>query len=565
MAKTHPSQPHPSCGCCWYHHPRRTGGTGTGTKPAAFVRALLLLFVTAGLGGSLLRLRGWQPPVALRLRFDENNNNHHHGGGGGGGSAGRSGPIRNNRESSAAFTTGGVDRFVTKRSGPGWEVWDRRTVLGNGGAAVVANNNNNNNSSEGAAAGAEPCRWHEYKAVGGRLPPNAPPVFMCLYPPEIDGWVSKNIQNDGRWVSCDPLTDLLLLSNSEENEKKNNENELVYMDIGANIGACVIQILSTTNASVVAFEPNPNNLFRLTSTLLNLPEEMKNRVTLFPVAVGSEMASSARIVAKGDNQGNTQVMHAALSRDVAKGVDGADNPAGTVSVERMDDLLSKELRVDLIKYGLSCACVVSCRVASRMDSHLTCATPPLLSTFPLVGWTSKASSASCLRGWATSSAVRARSTLRSRSSCWDASRKRRRRRARARARRHRRRGRRRGRSPRARGRSWCGRSSGPGSWSTAPKTTCPAGATLSSGTSRSPSRTWSASGGLLLLVVVVVVVRGSTGKTKEVSLAAAAAISNGVRRAPSNRSGTTPRVVPRPGSVVGQAAETRPTYFLAIP
>jgi FkbM family methyltransferase len=379
MTKTHHSQHHPSCGCCWYHqHPRRTGGTGTGgARPAAFVRALLLLFLTAGLGGSLLRLQGWQPPGALRLRFDGN-----------GTGGGRSAPIRTNRESSgAAAPTGGVvDRFVTKRSGPGWEVWDRRSVLGNGAAVAVAANSNSSSSSssEGgnaaaAANVAEPCRWHEYKAVGRRLPPHMPPVFMCLYPPEIDGWVSKNIQNDGRWVSCDPLTDLLRLNSA------NNESELVYMDIGANIGACVVQILATTKASVVAFEPNPNNLFRLTSTLLNLPEDMKNRVTLFPVAVGSEPASSARLVAKGDNQGNTQVMHASLSRDETKGVDGADIPAGTVSVERMDDLLSKELRVDLIKYVRTLVSCVVCSVVLRAGwAPISPAQlPPLLSTFPL--------------------------------------------------------------------------------------------------------------------------------------------------------------------------------------
>ena len=44
----------------------------------------------------------------------------------------------------------------------------------------------------------------------------------------------------------------------------------VYLDIGANIGACIMTMLLASDAFIVAFEPNPANLFRLTSTLLKL-------------------------------------------------------------------------------------------------------------------------------------------------------------------------------------------------------------------------------------------------------------------------------------------------------
>jgi hypothetical protein len=58
-----------------------------------------------------------------------------------------------------------------------------------------------------------------------------------------------------------------------------------------NIGACVMQVFVTRGASVAAFEPNPSNLFRLSSRLLNLPEDLKSRVTLFPVTLGDEPVS----------------------------------------------------------------------------------------------------------------------------------------------------------------------------------------------------------------------------------------------------------------------------------
>ena len=46
-------------------------------------------------------------------------------------------------------------------------------------------------------------------------------------------------------------------------------------------------MLVETDANVLAFEPNPANLFALTSTLLRLGPAYSNRVTLFPAAVGS--------------------------------------------------------------------------------------------------------------------------------------------------------------------------------------------------------------------------------------------------------------------------------------
>jgi FkbM family methyltransferase len=103
-------------------------------------------------------------------------------------------------------------------------------------------------------------------------------------------------------------------------------------------------VLHTTDASVIAFEPSPKNLFRLTSTLLSLPEEMKNRVTLFPVALGDRPATAA-IMANPSNAGNTQVKRS----DEDQGRDGANVETHDIPVERLDDLLSAGLNVDLLK------------------------------------------------------------------------------------------------------------------------------------------------------------------------------------------------------------------------
>jgi FkbM family methyltransferase len=249
-----------------------------------------------------------------------------HGGGGSGGSS--------------SDNNDPVDRFVTKQSGPGWQVWDRRSVL------------------HEALGRESPCDWNEYKAAG--RPAGLPPVFACVYPKGQDTWVSGLIRREGRWGNCDALTGRLVGSkdNGSDNSNHNQGGEgMVYMDVGANIGSCVLQILATTRAHVVAFEPSPKNLFRLTSTLLNLPDEMKGRVTLFPVALGSGPAS-VTIVADPNNAGNTQVVArqsggqkeapgAAAAK--AEAVTGATVATHNIPVERMDDLLSKDLHVDLLK------------------------------------------------------------------------------------------------------------------------------------------------------------------------------------------------------------------------
>jgi FkbM family methyltransferase len=299
----------------------------------------------------------------------------------------------NSNSNSNNHNNNNVDPLVTKRSGKGWEVWDRKSVL--------------HEEFGDAGAGGTPCNWQEYKAVGRRYKSGnevdngagakagtpadrdsrLPPVFMCLYPLEQDQFVSWQIQTQGVWGNCNTLTKRLLQGggggdghgvDAAAAAAATDTRNLVYMDVGANIGACVVQILSTTDATVVAFEPNPKNLFRLTSTLMNLPEEMKSRVTLFPVALGSEPSGTATIVADPRNAGNTQVVRAAAAAsatastspggDHEKGVTGATVATHNIPVERMDDLFSKALRVDLLKLDVQ---GFECFVLAGMKSVLS--------------------------------------------------------------------------------------------------------------------------------------------------------------------------------------------------
>jgi len=85
----------------------------------------------------------------------------------------------------------------------------------------------------------------------------------------------------------------------------------IYVDIGANIGTCVMQMLARLDvAQVVAFEPSPANLFYMTNSAFKRVQEgdpriLKNLV-LYPNAVGSERSMHTLYEQPG-NAGNTGV------------------------------------------------------------------------------------------------------------------------------------------------------------------------------------------------------------------------------------------------------------------
>jgi FkbM family methyltransferase len=94
-----------------------------------------------------------------------------------------------------------------------------------------------------------------------------------------------------------------------------------------------MQMLLTTNATILAFEPNPRNQFCLTSTLSQMGAEYRNRFTLFPIVLGDKEASST-IHAPQDNMGNSVV--GKQVKDLSEQTFLDPIP---IQVERLDDVL----------------------------------------------------------------------------------------------------------------------------------------------------------------------------------------------------------------------------------
>lgn len=196
--------------------------------------------------------------------------------------------------------------LVLKAKGEGWEAWDRASILHND-------------------QGLE-CNWSVYKPAHPLPHKIAAPI--CLHSRQRDAAVSGSIMDLGRWPDCDSLTSIL---------RDSPDTDKVHVEIGANIGSCVMQVLMTTEATVYAFEPHPSNLFVLTSTLMNLDESYRKRVHLFPIALG-EKAGSSTIHMNRKNAGNAQV-----SRN------GSTGAGIKIQIERLDNVLSKNLDISLMK------------------------------------------------------------------------------------------------------------------------------------------------------------------------------------------------------------------------
>lgn len=169
------------------------------------------------------------------------------------------------------------------------------------------------------------CKWATYKTQKGNK------GNICLHN-SGDQYVSGDVLRTGRWNGCDLIPNLY--------EKHGSG---LYIDIGANIGTCVLTMLLDTNATIVAFEPNPNNLFCLTSTLLRLPFSQQSRVSVFPFALGSTRMNST-INAPQQNMGNGVI--GKIVKDFPSQV---FHPPIPIQVEVFDQVISTVSYVPVLK------------------------------------------------------------------------------------------------------------------------------------------------------------------------------------------------------------------------
>ena len=132
------------------------------------------------------------------------------------------------------------------------------------------------------------CHWFR-PAFGGHL---------CLMG---DDRVSRGIRAAGEWDGCRAHIDAFWRSPPSAGA------EDVIVDVGANIGACTLQFLLQTNATVVAVEPSPTALFHLRASIARSARDRDpsflERVVVVPTAVGRRRGQAELFVATA-NAGN---------------------------------------------------------------------------------------------------------------------------------------------------------------------------------------------------------------------------------------------------------------------
>lgn len=128
-------------------------------------------------------------------------------------------------------------------------------------------------------------------------------------------------------------------------QRKADGSRGVFVDIGANIGACLMSMLARPDVgSTVAFEPSPANLFYLTSSAAILPQERRDRLFVYTEALGDGPGTHYMYTQK-NNAGNSVLDTAEGTQELwgdSGGSLGRDSdPAFTVNTTTLDEIFMR--------------------------------------------------------------------------------------------------------------------------------------------------------------------------------------------------------------------------------
>lgn len=206
-----------------------------------------------------------------------------------------------------------ISRLIKTPKGEGWEIV-----------------NFDNEDSDSTNPHNFSCDMQSFKSTGYKI---------CVHP--FDDIISNVIRRNGSWQDC------AVLSKTWNRIVKDTTKDPVYVEIGANIGSCIMEMLFTTNAPIIAFEPNPKNLYPMKETLRALPKSYQDRVAIFPIALGST-ATKSTVYSASNNMGNSHVGKPVKDHDVGF-QEFRDEDTFDIYVERLDNILNTGFNIPLMK------------------------------------------------------------------------------------------------------------------------------------------------------------------------------------------------------------------------
>ena len=193
------------------------------------------------------------------------------------------------------------------------------------------------------------------------------PTRLCLRNETVDS-ISKDVAHGYISADCQNLVELfdhplyrptwgpsMFRNGSKETldklKKEEHATRSILLDIGANIGICTITLLLMTKASIVAFEPNPVNLYHLTRTLSKMAWEeprgispsIVDRVVVYPMGLGEADAKRVSRM-QSTNGGNSIIAEPGVSLERAGiGAPREEVAPQPVIVRRLDAVFSPAL------------------------------------------------------------------------------------------------------------------------------------------------------------------------------------------------------------------------------
>ena len=182
---------------------------------------------------------------------------------------------------------------------------------------------------------------------------------MCLVPHEH---ISDTIVNLGHFPDCDWL--VKAWRSHDDPETRGERQPDTFVDAGANIGACSLEMLLRTDARVVAFEPSPVNRFYLTRSLrmaAHRDPSISRRIVLIPFALGAHYQQS-RLHLSG---GGSKVMPSIAGGGITQ---KTTTNTAAIEIRSLDGTLAPDLRIRLLKLDVSGPCA-ACPRHAGLVSH----------------------------------------------------------------------------------------------------------------------------------------------------------------------------------------------------
>ena len=179
------------------------------------------------------------------------------------------------------------------------------------------------------------CSWSAFEPPSARVNSS-----ICLRPGA--DLLADTIRRKHYWPECADLPAMFAAAPASDDPQPSAQAAAaaLFIDIGANVLACSVHMLLASDATVVSFEPGPDNAFYASRSLLRLTQEggpvpdAAKRLLLMRAALGTEASGEQLLHQAVGNAG-----HAVIGQKPTQYAPLGHVAAQKILIRRLDDLL----------------------------------------------------------------------------------------------------------------------------------------------------------------------------------------------------------------------------------